>query len=112
MRSMSLVLLGPRGHVAHHPQRRLQATGRRGRLRLWPRDRLRHHGPMIRKAGFLIAYVDDFQAAYRFYADILGLVPAAEFGPQARFFAIGEDQWGLFLEGGHLRLEKSERHAQ
>lgn len=54
--------------------------------------------------AFVSVYVDDFQAAYAFYADLLGLEKQYDMGSNSCFFKLGTD-WGLYLEGGNNAQE-------
>ena len=54
--------------------------------------------------AFVSVYVDDFQTAYRFYSELLGLEKMYDMGENACFFKLGGD-WGLYLEGGHPAQE-------
>lgn len=54
--------------------------------------------------AFVSAYVDDYQAAYAFYADLLGLEKQFDMGPDSCFFKLGSDL-GLYLEGGNNAQE-------
>ncbi|MCE2503250.1 MAG: VOC family protein [Chlorobi bacterium] len=55
---------------------------------------------LITGLAFVSAYVDDFDKAYDFYTNLLGLEKKYNMGDQACFFGIG-DEHGLYLQGGH-----------
>lgn len=54
--------------------------------------------------AFVSAYVDDYQTAYAFYADLLGLEKQYDMGTASCFFKLGSDL-GLYLEGGNSAQE-------
>ena len=56
---------------------------------------------------FVSSYVFNFEQAFDFYANILGLEKKFDMGDEACFFAI-TDEIGLYLEGGHQLSEKSQ----
>ncbi len=63
-------------------------------------------GPAARITGvaFVACYVSNFQAAYEFYADLLGLEKLYDMGPGACYFKISEGV-GLYLEGNRTPTE-------
>ena len=50
--------------------------------------------------SFVTVYVDDYERALEFYRDILALEKTHDAEKDACFFAIGANQYGLFLAGG------------
>lgn len=58
----------------------------------------------ISRIAFVAVYVDDYQVAFKFYHEVLGLEKSFDMGDQACFFKLGRD-WGLYLEGGNKRVE-------
>ena len=64
--------------------------------------------------GFMSAnvYVTDLQRALSFYRDVLGLEIAGEMGPDARFLRVGDNRWGVFLEGGYAPATVDERASR
>lgn len=61
---------------------------------------------MLTGIQFVSAYVDDFEKAYDFYANLLGLKKAYDMGDHACFFELGPDQ-GLYLQGEN-KINRSE----
>jgi predicted enzyme related to lactoylglutathione lyase len=57
-------------------------------------------------------YVDDFEKAVRFYGDTLGLKRGGSMGDTSCFFWIGDNQYGLFLDGGYKPLRVSDDQAR
>jgi predicted enzyme related to lactoylglutathione lyase len=53
-------------------------------------------------------YVDDFEKAVRFYGETLQLKRGMNMGNASCFFWIGENQYGLFLDGGYKPLRAHE----
>lgn len=52
--------------------------------------------------AFLSVYVDDFQKAFAFYHDVLGLKKQFDMGENACFFGLDDDlEFGLYLQGGN-----------
>ena len=64
--------------------------------------------------GFMGAnvYVADLPRALAFYRDVLGLEVAGEMGPGARFLRVGDNRWGVFLEGGYAPSAPDERASR
>jgi predicted enzyme related to lactoylglutathione lyase len=64
--------------------------------------------------GFMSAnvYVADLPRALAFYRDVLGLEVAGEMGPDARFLRVGDNRWGVFLEGGYAPAAMDERSSR
>lgn len=54
----------------------------------------------ITGVSFVSVYVDNYQASYVFYAELLGLKKKYDMGANSCFFELGGDS-GLYLEGGH-----------
>lgn len=46
-------------------------------------------------------YVDDFERAYDFYANVLGLVKQFDMGADACYFRFSDSHTGLYLQGGN-----------
>ena len=53
-------------------------------------------------------YVDDFDRAVRFYRDVLKLKRGITMGDTSCFFHIGENQYGLFVDGGYKPLRAND----
>ena len=66
--------------------------------------------PSITALAFVSAYVDDFNKAYEFYTNLLGLTKKYDMGDEACFFGIGEHH-GLYLEGGHRGKADRSNHC-
>lgn len=62
--------------------------------------------------GFVIVYVDDFDAAFEFYSEVLGLEKTFEPDSDSCFFAIGAIQYGLLLRGGLKSAKASPKSAR
>jgi predicted enzyme related to lactoylglutathione lyase len=58
----------------------------------------------ITGVSFVSVYVDDFQVAFAFYSELLGLEQQYDMGENACFFRLGQDS-GLYVEGGNSRTE-------
>lgn len=59
--------------------------------------------------SFVAVYVDDFAKALEFYRDVLALEKTHDAESDACFFAVGANQYGLFLAGGaRARATKAE----
>jgi predicted enzyme related to lactoylglutathione lyase len=58
-------------------------------------------------------YVDDFEKALRFYGEVLQLKPGPSLGDTSRFFCVGDNQYGLFVDGGYkpVRISDDQTHA-
>jgi predicted enzyme related to lactoylglutathione lyase len=54
--------------------------------------------------GFVTAFVEDFDQAYRFYTEMLGLKDASPMGTRACYFIFPNDT-GMYLIGGKNRCE-------
>jgi len=54
----------------------------------------------INGIAFVSVYVDDFERAYKFYSEVLGLQKSFDMGSAACFFELGEES-GLYLQGGN-----------
>jgi predicted enzyme related to lactoylglutathione lyase len=70
-------------------------------------------GSTIEAISFVSAYVDDYERAYRFYSETLGLEKSFDMSESSCFFKLGADG-GLYLEGGNAAIEmysKSVRSA-
>ena len=52
----------------------------------------------VKGLAFASVYVDDFEKAYRFYAELLGLEKEYDMGTAACFFKL-PDNTGLYLQG-------------
>jgi len=52
----------------------------------------------VKGLAFASVYVDDFEKAYQFYADVLGLEKEYDMGSAACFFKL-PDNTGLYLQG-------------
>ena len=52
----------------------------------------------VKGLAFASVYVDDFEKAYRFYAEVLGLEKEYDMGSAACFFKL-PDNTGLYLQG-------------
>jgi predicted enzyme related to lactoylglutathione lyase len=52
----------------------------------------------VKGLAFASVYVDDFEKAYRFYVDVLGLEKEYDMGSAACFFKL-PDNTGLYLQG-------------
>lgn len=50
--------------------------------------------------SFVAVYVDDYAKAVEFYRDVLALEKSHDAEPDASFFSIGANQYGLFVAGG------------
>jgi len=61
--------------------------------------------------SFVSVYVADYQPAYVFYADLLGLEKQYDMGGNACFFKLG-GEWGLYLEGGNTAQETTPKSAR
>ncbi len=53
----------------------------------------------IRGIDFVSVYAEDYQKAYEFYSEVLGLTKAFDMGSAACFFSLNENM-GLYLQGG------------
>lgn len=62
--------------------------------------------PMVKGLAFASVYATDFQRAYRFYSEALGLEKQFDMGDLACFFALPDDT-GLYLQGGNDASEIS-----
>ena len=60
----------------------------------------------VKGIAFASVYADDFDAAYRFYNEVLGLEKQYDMGNQACFFNLPDDT-GLYLQGGNSMPEYS-----
>jgi predicted enzyme related to lactoylglutathione lyase len=60
----------------------------------------------VKGIAFASVYVDDYEAAYRFYGEVLGLKKQYDMGTQACFFNLPDDT-GLYLQGGNRMPEYS-----
>jgi predicted enzyme related to lactoylglutathione lyase len=60
----------------------------------------------VKGIAFASVYVDDCEAAYRFYGEVLGLKKQYDMGTQACFFNLPDDT-GLYLQGGNRMPEYS-----
>ena len=58
-------------------------------------------------------YVDDFERAVQFYGQTLGLKRGGSMGETACFFWIGQNEYGLFVDGGYkpTRTNDDQTHA-
>jgi predicted enzyme related to lactoylglutathione lyase len=54
----------------------------------------------VKGIAFASVYVDDYEAAYKFYTEVLGLEKQYDMGTQACFFNLPDDT-GLYLQGGN-----------
>jgi predicted enzyme related to lactoylglutathione lyase len=61
----------------------------------------------VKGLAFASVYVDDFEKAYRFYADALGLEKQYDMGSAACFFKL-PDNTGLYLQGKNRSASYSE----
>ena len=52
----------------------------------------------VKGLAFASVYVDDFEKAYRFYAEVMGLEKEYDMGSAACFFKLS-DSTGLYLQG-------------
>ena len=59
----------------------------------------------IKDIAFGSIYTDDFQTAYKFYKEVIGLEKEFDMGDLACFFKLGEK--GLYLQGGNKKQEYS-----
>lgn len=57
-------------------------------------------------------YVDDFEKAAAFYEQTLGLTRGISMGDQSCFFHIGENPYGLFLDGGYRACRVAEDQSR
>jgi predicted enzyme related to lactoylglutathione lyase len=60
----------------------------------------------------VMVYVDDYHRAYEFYSSVLGLVRSVEASDHACFFHIGDNKYGLYLEGGCTHASVDERSTR
>ncbi len=60
----------------------------------------------VKGIAFASVYVDDYEAACRFYGEVLGLQKQYDMGAQACFFNLPDDT-GLYLQGGNRMPEYS-----
>jgi predicted enzyme related to lactoylglutathione lyase len=58
---------------------------------------------VIKGVTFISVYVDDFEAGYKFYSEVLGLEKEYDMGKLACFFKLGADS-GLYLQGGNKKI--------
>lgn len=58
----------------------------------------------------IVVYVDDYSKALDFYTNTLGLEKAFDMGSDACFLKIGENVNGIYLEGGHTRVETDRKN--
>lgn len=56
----------------------------------------------VKGIAFASVYADDYETAYRFYSEVLGLEKQYDMGSAACFFKLGDDT-GLYLQGGNRR---------
>ncbi len=60
----------------------------------------------IKGLAFVAVYADDYEKAFDFYQNVLGLKKEFDMGTIACFFGLGEDsQWGLYLQGGNKPID-------
>lgn len=60
----------------------------------------------VKGIAFVSVYVDDFEAGFKFYTEVLGLEKQYDMGTQACFFNLPDDT-GLYLQGGNRMPEYS-----
>jgi predicted enzyme related to lactoylglutathione lyase len=65
----------------------------------------------VKGLAFASVYVDDFEKAYRFYAEVLGLEKEYDMGSAACFFKL-PDNTGLYLQGKNKTASYSEDTAR
>ncbi|GAB4152245.1 MAG: hypothetical protein Kow00107_02800 [Planctomycetota bacterium] len=56
----------------------------------------------INGIAFVSVYAENYQDAFKFYSEVLGLQKSFDMGDAACFFELGNDQ-GLYLQGGNRR---------
>ena len=61
--------------------------------------------------GFVTAFVDDFDEAFRFYTDVLGFENSQPMGPTACYFVFPNDT-GMYLVGGNTRHEPAAKSVR
>ncbi len=61
----------------------------------------------VKGLAFASVYVDDFEKAYRFYAEVMGLEKEYDMGSAACFFKL-PDNTGLYLQGKNKSASYSE----
>jgi predicted enzyme related to lactoylglutathione lyase len=57
-------------------------------------------------------YVDDFDRAVRFYRDVLKLKRGIAMGETSCFFWIGQNEYGLFVDGGYQPRRAADDQAR
>jgi predicted enzyme related to lactoylglutathione lyase len=50
--------------------------------------------------AFVTSYVDDYKRAFEFYSEVLRLEKSFDVDRDACFFKVGNNQYGLLLQGG------------
>jgi predicted enzyme related to lactoylglutathione lyase len=57
-------------------------------------------------------YVEDYKQAYDFYTTVLGLERSVEMGESSCLFRVGENKYGLYLEGGNTPNSISDKSSR
>ncbi len=63
--------------------------------------------------AFISVYVDDFEKAYKFYTDVLGMTKSFDMGSLACFLNYGkEGKEGMYLQGGNDKADFKESSSR